>query len=134
MVGDRILDTLTRVLRSGDALEMLDEKGLHLGPVEITDRDNRHQVGPVPIPIEAPESLVFERLETLNRSYGAALRVARVPQEHRKLLVLNSSGGATTQPPLLDDHPPFLVDLLGVQGESVGPVFQDLKGVGHHLG
>ena len=134
MVGNRILGTLTRAVRSGDPPEMLDKKGLHLDPVEVTDRDDRHQVGPVPILVEAPERLVLEGLETLDRSYRAALCVPRAPQDHRELLVLNARTGATTHPPLFDDYTSFLINLLGIQCESVRPVFQDLERGGYHLG
>ena len=135
MVGNRIHGTLTRALRSGDPLEMLDQKGLHFGPVEVADRDDSHQVWPIPVPVEAPEGLGLEGFDTLNRpSDQKALCVPRAPEDHRVLLVLNSRAGTTTRPQLLDDYASFLVDLLEIQCESTGPVLQDLEGGGYHLG
>ena len=77
---------------------------------------------------------MLEGLETLDRSYRAALCVPRAPQDHRELLVLNTRAGATTHPPLFDDYASFLINLLGIQCESVRPVFQDLERGGYHLG
>ena len=133
VVGNRIFQTLPRVLRSDNPLEVLEEKGLHVGPVEVADHNDPHQVGPVPIFVEAPESFVLEGLEALNRSYDRALCVPRPLQDHGELLVLNSRAGATTQPPLLHDYPSFLIDLVGIQREPVRPVFHDLEGGGHHV-
>ena len=125
--------------RGYPAEPLLDEL-LDRGRVEIADGDDRHQVGPVPVPVELLEPVVREGVERRLGADRAAHRVARSVQRDREQLVLEPGRRPAPLPPFLDDDAPLLVDLAPVEGEVVRPVLQDEEGllqdfgaIGRHL-
>ncbi len=108
---------------------MLLDEGLDLGPVEIPDGDDGHEIGAVPGPVVFLQGVVGEALDDLLLAVGEALGVAGALEEDGELLVTDARLGALAEPPFLDDDAPLLVDGLGLEGQVVGPVLHDEEGV-----
>ncbi len=106
---------------------MLLDQPLDLSPVEISDRHHRHQVRPVPVPVEPAERVVLERAEHLHRPDREPVGVARALEQDRELLVPDPRVGAPAQTPLLDDDVPLPVDLAVVEADQMRPVLEDVE-------
>ena len=108
--------------------EVLADPRLDRVRLEVADGDDRHQVGPVPVVVEAPQGLVGRVLEDLAVADRQPLGVARAVEEDGELLVAHARLGAAAESPLLDHDAALLVDLLVLEGDAVGPVLEDLEG------
>ena len=139
VVGHRVDDPLRGIpprLQSGEMLAHLPFDPFR---VEVSDRHEPHQLGPVPLGIELTQAGVPDRVEHRFFTDRQALGVAGILQDHRELPVPHPLHRPSPQPPLLDHHAPLLFDLLGIQGHGVGPVLEDpesrideLRAVGRH--
>ena len=129
VVGDGIGRARHGGGRHRDGPEVLLDEGLDLGPVEIPDGDDGHEIGAVPGPVVALQGVVGEALDDLLLAVGEALGVAGALEEDGELLVPDARLGALAQAPLLDDDAPLLVDGLGLEGQVVGPVLHDQERV-----
>ena len=75
-----------------------------------------------------------EVLQDLHVADREAFRIAGVAEHDRELLVLDPCARSAPQTPLLDDHTPLLVDLIGLEAHQVSPVLKDLERGGDDLG
>ncbi len=94
---------------------------LDRGLVEIADRDDRHQVGPIPVRVELRQPIVLEALEDLLLADRKPLGVARALEQHRQLLVEHARARAAAEAPLLDDDAALLVDLGRIERDVAAP-------------
>ncbi len=104
-----------------------------VGGIEVPNRHHRHQVRPIPIPVEARQGPVVKALQHFPLADDQPLGVARAAEQDGKLLVEYPGGRASAQPPLLDHDSPLLIDLLRLETDVMGPVLQDLKRRGYQL-
>ena len=111
----------------GEFLEVLGDHRLDHLLVKITDGDDCHQVGAVPIAIEASQCFVRTVFEDVLFPDGKALRIAGIMKENRVVLVHDALERSPSEPPFFNDHTPLPVDFVLVKTDRTGPFFQDLE-------
>ena len=134
MAGDREQGALPGLLRGAQVLEMLPDEALNPSRVELAHRDDGHEVGAVPVVVEAPQGVVGERLQHGLFPDGQPQGVAGILKENGELAVAHAALGAPAQPPLLDDDAALLVDLRAFETDAMGPVRQNLETLLQHAG
>ena len=92
--------------------------------VDVADHDDGHAVRAIPGLVEVLQARGGEAAQDLGRADRDALGVARLVVEDRRLLLEDAPRRALAQPPLLDHHAAFLVDLLRVERHAAGKVGQ----------
>ena len=107
------------------------EGGLDFGfddvRIEVADHHHRHQVGAVPVAVKAHEFFAVGAFDALLGADRQPFGIKRAIKKLRQHLVENPLEGAAAEPPFFDHHTFFLLDLLGVEADAVGPVFEDQK-------
>ena len=102
--------------------------------IKIADRDDRHQIRPVPVLVEAAQPVGGRVRQDVGVPDRESFRVARTVEDDRELLILDPRRAPPPSAPLLDHDTALLVDLLRVEDDATGPVHQDLEGRREHLG
>ena len=123
-----------RIGRAAEATESLPDHRLHVGGFKVADRNDRHQIGPVPVLVEALQHLGGSGFQDSGITDRKPLGVVRSVKDHGKLLVLDPGLGTPPAPPFLDDHAALLVYLFGIEEEGARPVHEDLECGRQHLG
>ena len=116
-----------RVRRRAEAGKLTADHALDGFPVEVPDGHDCHQVGPVPIPVEALQRRSGSGFQDLGLAYGETVGVERALEEYGELGIEHAGLRPAPEPPLLDHHAALLVHLLGIEEHRLGPVLQDLK-------
>ena len=93
--------------------------------VHITHHDNGLVVGTVPFLIVVAEHLGLEVVDHLHLADGHTLSVLAAGIELGQSPLNHAHGGAGTGSPFLVDYTSLLVNLLGGEGQSVGPIVED---------
>ena len=114
-----------------DGSELPPDQILHPCLVEIADRNDGHEIRPIPVRVEALQRLGLEVPDVLHRADRCALGVARAPEQDRKLQVLHPGVRPASLPPFLDDHAAFLLDGLGIEREAVSDVREKQERLAH---
>ena len=134
------LEAFARLFGALEGGEALPDARLHRLRVEIADRDDGHQVRPVPVLVEVPQPLRRDLSQHLRIADRQPLRVARAVEAIGDLGVAEPRSGTPAAPPLLDHDATLEFDLLVVQGDGAGPVLehqerlvQDVRVVRRHL-
>ena len=120
-------DPGTRLRGPRQPCEPLANHRFHIGAIEIADGDDRHEVRPVPVLVEAAQPLDGGRLEKFRLPDRESFRIQRSLEEDRELLVLYPRSGPPPSAPFLDHDPALLVHLLRIEDDALGPVFEDLE-------
>ena len=128
-VGARIVGRSLRRRR-----EVLADQGFHLVRVQVAHRDDGHQVGPVPALVEGAQVVGRRGLDDLQQAERQPHRVLGVAEQDRELLVADALVGAPAEPPLLQHHAAFEIDLVRIQGDGVRPLAEDVHALRDHLG
>ncbi len=102
--------------------------------VEVAHRNHRHEGGAVPGTVESPQRLGRTLLDAVGRPDGKPLGVSGAAEQNRQVLIQHTLSRAAAQPPFLQHHSPLLPDLGGVEGDSLGPVLENLERPGQDLG
>ena len=126
-------DAGTGLRGPGQSPELIADRRFDLGAVEITDRDDGHQVRAVPVLVEAAQPLGRGRLEDLGLPDRQPLRVERPLEQDRELLILNARLRPAPAPPFLDHDAALLVHLFRVEEHALSPVREDAEGGRQHL-
>ena len=113
---------------------MRSDQGLDRRRVEITDGDDGHQIGPVPICVELLHPLVADVLNNVGAADGLPLRIARALEQDGELRILYALAGAQPEPPFFQDDAPLLVDLDRIEGHVAREVFEDEQRPVDHRG
>ncbi len=108
----------------GNRREMRPDERGHRLRVEVADRDHAHQIGAVPVPVEAAQLIGRRGSNDVGQPNRQALGIARAAQQHRELHVLDAGVGAEAEAPLLQDDSPFLVHLVRVERHVLRPVLK----------
>ena len=120
-----------RVRNRGEVrLDLRFDRGL----VEIADRDDRHQIGPVPIGVELLQPFGVGVPDDVRLADREPLGVPRAVEQDGKLRVLDPLVGAESEPPFFQDDAPLAVDLLRIERDVLRPVFEDEQRPVHHHG
>ena len=96
--------------------------------IEVADGDHRHQVGAVPVLVEADERVARRLLEDLGQPDREALRVARALEQH--LAPACRTGACRAPRPSRHSSsttPRSFSTSLGVERDVAGPVAQDVE-------
>ncbi len=119
---------------------MLADERLDAGGIEISDRHDRHSVGPIELSIEVAETLGRKRLQHFRQPYRQAVRVFRGSVESAHLHSFHACRRSLPASPLFDDHAAFAIDLARLERDAGGKVAQriespdeDLFAVGREL-
>ena len=115
--------------RSEVRLDQILDRGL----VEIADRDDGHQIRPVPIGIEFLQPLGLAVLNDLGQTNRNPIRIARAFEQDRKYLILCPGPGAASHPPFFHYDAALLVDFGLIEGNTVRPVLEDQQRLVHYL-
>ncbi len=115
------------------AREVLLDELLGLRRIDVADHDDCHQVGPVPVLVEALERLGLEIAQHVFAADRQAFGVARAVEQARIDLLAHAVGGAFAQARFFEDDAALLVDGVSIEAHAVGPVFQHLEGAGDVL-
>ena len=125
LIGHVVDRPRPRRCRRRDAAEVRPDERLDRRRLEIADRDDRHQIGPVPIGVELLQTVVGERPEDLGLADRQPIRVAGVLEKDGKLRVQHPRARPQAHPPLLEDDPALFLDLLRIERDGLRPVFHD---------
>ncbi len=106
---------------------MLFDLGLDDRRVKSPNRHDRHVAGPIPAAVEIDQALDRSVFDDLGQTDRRALGVERVAEYEREQIVLQARTESLAEPPFLQDHAALKVHFLGVEGDCVGPVAQDLE-------
>ena len=128
-VVERHLQRLARtgIGRGREALEAASDHALDGFPVEVPHGDHRHEIGPVPVPVEPLESRGGSRFQHLGLPDRQAVRIEGALEQDGELGVEHPGLRPPPEPPLLDHHSALGVHLLGVEEHGAGPVLEDLE-------
>ena len=106
---------------------------LRLVRVDIAHCHHRHQVGAVPVAIEALEGVILEVADDLlfadRQTLGIARTVEHLGQQHLVDAVIDAFADAQ----FLEHDPALAVEVGVVHRQTVGPVFQHLEALLHHF-
>ena len=134
MVGNVVHRTRARRRRRRDRREVRLDQVLDRGAVEVADRDDGHQIGAVPVLVEARQLIRLERLDDFRLADRQPVRVARALEQDRKQLVGQARARAAPQAPLFHDDAALLVDLDRIERHVVRPVFEHQQRAVDRLG
>jgi len=112
MIGNREDSPGTRIFCLGEMDKMFLYQWFHFGAVKVSDGDDCHQIGTIPIPVESFQHIVIEFLDDFLFSDGQPVGIMGPFKNDRELFVHHSGPGTASQPPFLDDDTPFFVDFL----------------------
>ena len=113
---------------------MLLDQFLDRRHLEVADRDDGHQVRPIPVGVELLETVVVEVVDDVHAADGDARGVPRSFHEDRELHVLHPRVRAAAEAPFLADDTALLVDLGRIEREVVRPVFEREECLVDHVG
>ena len=102
--------------------------------VKITNRDNGHQVRPVPVFVVLLYPLCLGVLDDFRFADGKPVRITRSFEHHRKYLFHIAHTSAATRTPFLQHYATFLFDLGSVERDILRPVLEHLKRLFHCAG
>jgi hypothetical protein len=111
----------------------LDER-LDVRRVEVADRHDRHQVGAVPVLVEALQGLWRKPVERFLGANRQPLAVARSLEEDGCLRILHPGIRTPSLPPFLDNDPALLVDGVEVERQPVRDVAEEQERLAHRFG
>lgn len=110
----------------GERFEVFADEVFDVGDiVEVADGDDGHEVGAVPLLVEAADGFGGCGVDDLGFSDRQAIGVGGVVEEDRDLFVEDTLLGATAEAPFLFDDAAFFVDFGGVESDGGGPVLKD---------
>ena len=133
LIGDVVDWPCPRRGRRFQPREVRLDQALDRGLVEVAHRDDRHEIRPVPVGVELLQAIRREGLEDFRRADGQPIRVARTLEPDREHLVLHARASAAAHAPFLEHDPALLVDLDGIEGDGLRPVFEDEQRPIHRL-
>ena len=103
------------------------EHRLHRGDVEVADRNDPHQVRPVPIGVKLLQPVRLRILNDLHLADREPLRVARSFQDDGELFVADAGGRAQSETPFFSDDATLLLDLHRIERHVLRPVLENQK-------
>ena len=124
-VGHLLIDNGLCVLRVGDRTEEFLYHCLGVVHVNIAHDDDTLICWVIPLLVVVAQLLRLEVVNHLHQSDWVAHAVLRSWVESRQIALEHTARGTCAQTPLLVYHTALLVDLLGVESESISPVTQD---------
>ena len=92
--------------------------------IHVADDDHRHQIGTVPVAIEAHQLFALRLFDHRGVADRWTIRVARSLELDPPDLVLRALGRAEVQPPFGQHDGALAVDGVLFEGGGVGPVFE----------
>ena len=110
-----------RIFQAG---EVRHDQLLGIGRFDVADYHHRHQVGTIPVAVEAFERIGLERFEDGVLADRQPLRVARAVVKLRHQHLVHPVARAFALARLVEDDVALLVDVGIVQRQAMGPVFQ----------
>jgi hypothetical protein len=126
--GERGRGARARVVDRRDGAEARDDLLLHRGGIDVADDDDRHEIGAVPVFIEAADRRGERRVEPLGLPDRQPLEVASaLAEEHLAVVRLDllREGVGEARAPLPLHHPALGDDFGGVQLDRArGPVLE----------
>ena len=93
--------------------------------IDIAHRYHRHHFGLIPFAVEVANTLRLERVQDLLLADRQSVGIPGATEENRQVLVAQALAGAASEPPFLDDHPAFLLNLFVLVLYAERPVAQD---------
>ncbi len=110
--------------RVGQRREMLLDHRHDRVPIDVADDDHGHQVGAIPVAIEAHQLLALGALDDLGLADGRPIRVARAFELDAAHLVLRPLARAEVHPPFRQHDPALVIDAALVERGTLGPVLE----------
>ena len=125
VVGDGIGFVFCGILLCFDGREDFLDFGFDEVHVNVSDDDDALEVGAIPFLIVCSQFFGFEVVDDAHQADGEAETVAGAGINLGKVSLKDALGSAGAHSPLFVNHAAFLVDFLGVEGQTVCPVVKN---------